>query len=193
MLSCQHRFRSLVSALASYTFVLRSLYSKRSVTTSISDTSGFASKVVTSILLYDSRRLANKYTTRSSSDTGSSITDSDSNVSVIDLMCFYTDSPSHRRNEYNLRRSSSLFAHDFFWNWLANFFHTSTGLSGSPIRYNNEGCTERTITANTRSLLAMNFPYSNDAESSGGALDPSTKVHNPSFIRAMQHWIFHVG
>ena len=161
------------------------------MTTSIFGTTELASKAVTSIL-NDSGRLANRYTTRSSSLTGSPITDNDSNVSVNDLMCFCTDSPPFKRNEYNFRRNSSLFAQDFFSNWSASFFHTTTGLSGSPMRYNNDGATERTITANARSLLATNLAYSAAAEASGGTSDPSTIVHNPSFFSAIRHWIFHV-
>ena len=176
----------------SLSFCFLSSCRRRSVTTSIFGTSELASRAVTS-MLYESGKLANKWTTLSSSSTGDPITASSSKISVSCRMCSCTDSPSLSLREYSLFRSCSLLAQVFFWNWSDSFLQTATGSSGSPTKYSNEGSTDRTMSATARSFRAANFASFSSSSPLGACSVPLTIDQRPSFNSTMRHCSFHVG
>ena len=79
------------------------------------------------------------------SSTGLPMTASPLNILANLQICSCTELPSLSLREYSLLRSCSLFAQVFFETdqTVINFLQTTTGSSGSPSRYSNEGSMHR--------------------------------------------------
>ena len=162
-----------------------------SVTISILGTSAFTSKAVTRAL--NNFWQVSQQTTWSSSDISSPITATSLNISVMAPTCSCNKSPSFRRSEWSHHLNTSLLAHIFYWNWSLNFFHTATGSSGSPIRYNNDRSTDSTMVASALSFRETNLEYWFLSPESGVSSKPFTILQTPSHISAILHCIFQVG
>lgn len=93
----------------------------------------------------------------SSSSIGCPMIDSSWKISVMLFMWSLAFWLSFNFILLNLVFNISLFAQDFFWNWFSSVSHTSTGSSGSPNKYNNEGLTDRTMVVSAFSYLILNF------------------------------------
>jgi len=158
---------------------------RRSVTISIFGTPSMASNAVTYIW-NDGDKLANKWTTRSSSLMGSPTIDSSSKTFVISLICWWTDCLSFSRKECSFHRTAYLFAHVFFWSRAASLFQTTTGSWGSSSRYNKDGSIDKTTIANALCFLATYLAYFSASVCEGTTAVPLTRFHRLSFINAIQ-------